>query len=246
MNAVVTKYHAVRNRLLDKLESMGPGAQLPSERDLSREFGVSRMTIRRATEELVATGVVQRKKGAGVFAAGPKVHTPLASTTFSENMRARGLRPGTLVLSFDHRPAGPRIGRRLEISPNAQVVVAVRLRLADDEPMSIEEIYLPAALVPGIAREDLEDSCYDYLRLQHGVEFAGGVQTIEPTVTDQEESRELGVPLHSPALLVERTTRDGNGRVVEFDRSVFRGDRYLIRNELAVPQHPPYLTGASR
>ena len=70
MNAVVTKYHAVRNRLLDKLESMGPGAQLPSERDLSREFGVSRMTIRRATEELVATGVVQRKKGAGVFAAG--------------------------------------------------------------------------------------------------------------------------------------------------------------------------------
>lgn len=241
----VTKYHEVRDRLLDRLESMPAGAQLPAERDLARELGVSRMTLRRATDELVASGVVRRRQGAGVFAIGPKVRTPLAATTFTEDMRARGLRPGARVLSFDTRQAGPRIGRKLEVSPFAEIVEIVRLRLADDEPMSIEELYVPADIVPGITPEDLADSsCYDYLRLRQGVEFAGGVLTIEPTVTDQEESQALGVPIHSPALLVERITRGSTGRVVEFDRSVFRGDKYMIRNELAVPVGSGSLAGA--
>lgn len=238
LNAAVTKYHDIRDQLLDRLDFMAAGEQLPPERDLARELGVSRMTLRRATDELAASGLVRRRPGAGVFAIGPKLDTALAATSFTDDMRARGLRPGSRVLSFETRPAGARVGRRLEISPTADVVHVARLRLADDEPMSIEELYTPSAIVPELEAADLENaSYYDLLRIRYGVEIARGVQTIEPTVTDEEESRELGVPLHSPALLFERTSWSAEGKVVEFVRSVYRGDRYQIRTELAVPAH---------
>nr|WP_276509674.1 GntR family transcriptional regulator [Nocardioides marinisabuli] len=237
MNDPVTKYHAIRDQLLDRLDTMAPGEQLPPERVLVRELGVSRMTLRRATDELVASGVVRRRPGAGVFAVGPKLDTALSATSFTEDMRARGLRPGSAILSFERRAAGARIGRRLEVSPAADVVHVTRLRLADDEPMSIEALYIPEGTVPGLSPEDLENaSYYDMLRTRYDVTIARGVQTIEPTVTDEEESDKLGVPLHSPALLFERTSWTAEGAVVEFVRSIYRGDRYQIRTELSVPQ----------
>jgi GntR family transcriptional regulator len=182
-----------------------------------------------------------------VFAIGPKLDTALAATSFTDDMRARGLRPGSRVLSFETRPAGARVGRRLAISPTVDVVHVARLRLADDEPMSIEELYTPSAIVPELEAADLENaSFYDLLLIRYGVEIARGVQTIEPTVTDEEESRELGVPLHSPALLFERTSWSAEGQVVEFVRSVYRGDRYQIRTELAVPKRSSSRAGGRR
>lgn len=234
----MTKYHAVRDQLLDRLDDMAPGEQLPAERELAASLGVSRMTLRRAIDELVTAGLVRRRPGAGVFAVGPKINPALAVTSFTEDMRARGFTPSSRTLAFDVRPAGARIGRRLAISPRDAVLRISRLRLADDEPMSIEELHAPQALVPDLAAADLErGSFYQLLAQRYGVVLAGGTQTIEPTVTDEDEARELGVPVHSPALLFERTSRDTDGRTVEFVRSIYRGDRYQIRTELTAP-HP--------
>ncbi len=232
----VTKYPEVREELLDRIDGLPAGEQLPSERVLAAELGVSRMTLRRAVDDLIVAGLVRRRAGAGVFTLGPKLDTSLAATSFTEDMVSRGLRPGARILGFERRPAGARVARRLEVSPSTEVVHISRLRLADDEPMSIEELYTPEALVPGLAAEDLENaSYYALLRTRYGVIVTGGVQTIEPTVTDEEESRELEVPQHTPALLFERTTRGLDGAVVEFVRSVYRGDRYQIRTELSLP-----------
>lgn len=109
--------------------------------------------------------------------------------------------------------------------------------------MAIEQLYVPEDLVPGLTVTDLEDaSFYDLLRSRYGVTIARGVQTIEPTVLDEEEATSLDVPVHSPALQFERTSwsaASGEGtpgdRVVEFVRSVYRGDRYQIRTELSAP-----------
>ena len=233
----MTKYHAVRDELLDRLDSMAAGEPMPAERDLALALGVSRMTLRRATDELVASGLLRRRPGSGVFAVGPKLDTALSATSFTEDMRGRGLRPSSTVLDFDRRAAGARIGRRLDVSPDAIVVHVTRLRLADDEPMSIEVLYVPETVTPDLAAADLQDSSfYDVLRTRYDVTIVRGVQTIEPTVTDEEESRELDVPLHSPALLFERTSWNAGGEVVEFVRSIYRGDRYQIRTELSVPQ----------
>ena len=112
--------------------------------------------------------------------------------------------------------------------------MAKRLRLADRETMAIETLHVRAALVPGLSAADLErGSFYELLRERYGVAIAGGVQSIEPTVTNEEESSALGVPLHSPAFLFERFSRDESGAIVEFVHSIYRGDRYRLVTDLS-------------
>jgi GntR family transcriptional regulator len=113
------------------------------------------------------------------------------------------------------------------------LLYVARVRIVDDAPMAIEKIRLPLAIVPGIEPEDFETgSLYQLLRLRYEVIATDAIQTTEPTVTDQNEAVLLGVPVYAPALLFERTTRDGIGRVVEYTRSIYRGDRYRITTHL--------------
>ena len=129
------------------------------------------------------------------------------------------------------RDAG--LGQRLQVSPGDDVLYVMRLRIVDGSPMAIEEIRIPAALVPGIGVESFTSGAlYRRLRDTYGIDPTDAVQTTAPTVTDATEARLLDVPLYSPALLFERTTRDRTGRIIEFTRSVYRGDRYRITTHL--------------
>ena len=150
-----------------------------------------------------------------------------------DDMRRRGMIPGSRTLSMTKILAGARLGRSLNVSPSEEIVVVKRLRLADGESMAIETLHIPEALVPGLTPKSLTGSFYDLLRDRYGVQIVEGIQAIEPTVTNEEESEVLGVPLHSPAFLFERTSRDDAGRTVEFVQSVYRGDRYRIVTELS-------------
>jgi GntR family transcriptional regulator len=144
--------------------------------------------------------------------------------------------PGSRTLSMETELAGARLGRLLHVSPSEPILVVKRLRLADGESMAIETLHLPLQLVPGLEPKDLSGSFYELYRDRYGITIVSGTQAIEPTVTDEEESKALGVPLHSPAFLFERTSRDQDGRTVEFVQSVYRGDRYRIVTELSRPQ----------
>jgi GntR family transcriptional regulator len=160
-------------------------------------------------------------------------------------MRRRGMRPGSKTLSLEITHAGAYLGRCLHVSPSERIVIAKRLRLADDETMAIEMLHVPEALVPGLTRTDFDQtSFYDLLHDRYGIEIVGGVQTIEPTVTNDEESEILGVPLHSPAFQFERTTRSEDGTIVEFVRSIYRGDRYRLVTDLN--RRPPAAAPALR
>jgi GntR family transcriptional regulator len=148
-------------------------------------------------------------------------------------MSRRGMRPSSRVVSFEVQSAGAKLGQRLHLSPVEEVWVITRLRLADDETMAIEWLHAPRRFLPDLKREDLaQQSFYELLNERQGIVIARGTQTIEPTVTSQEEADLLGVPVHSPAFLFERTTEGQRGEVVEFVRSVYRGDRYRLVTEL--------------
>ena len=117
--------------------------------------------------------------------------------------------------------------------------MAKRLRLADRESMAIETLHVKASLVPGLSADELEGrSFYELLRERYGIVIAGGMQTIEPTVTNEDESGALGVPLHSPAFLFERVTRAESGEIVEYVRSIYRGDRYRLVTDLSAQPSP--------
>jgi GntR family transcriptional regulator len=228
-----SKQALVRDEILGMLDELQVGDALPSERRLAGELGVSRPTLRAVIDELVREGLLLRRHGSGTYVAEPKIALPLTMTSFSEDMTRRGMRPGSRVVSFELTTAGAKLGQRLQISPVAEVWVITRLRLADEETMAIEWLHAPRALLGDLRREELSDhSYYELLRERRGIVIASGVQTIEPTVTSPEEAELLGVPLHSPAFLFERTTQSDAGEVVEFVRSVYRGDRYRLVTEL--------------
>jgi GntR family transcriptional regulator len=240
----MTKQRQTRERVLDLIESLQVGDSIPSERLLATQLGVSRLTVRAALDELVREGHLMRRRGAGTFVAEPKVLKDMTITSFSDDMRGRGLTPGSRTLEHQVVPAGARLGRILHVSPAEPVIVAKRLRLADGEPMAIELLHVRESLFPGLSATDLEEeSFYGLLTHRYGIEIIGGEQTVEPTVTDEEESETLGVPLHSPALLFERVTRSPSGDVVEFTVSIYRGDRYRIVSELGLGGQPAQSLG---
>ncbi|HUH08242.1 MAG TPA: GntR family transcriptional regulator [Egibacteraceae bacterium] len=226
----------MREHVLDMIDGLAIGDALPPERKLAASLGVSRMTLRRSLDELVREGYLVRRQGSGTFVANPKISQPLTVSSFSEDMRRRGLTPSSVTLATQEVVAGARLGRRLEISPGDMILKIVRLRLADQQTMAIETLYVPRALVPDLSGADLaERSFYDLLAERYGIRVGSAFQTIEPTVTNAEESAALRVPLHSPAFLFERTTRSLDGQVLEFVRSVYRGDRYQITADLQPP-----------
>jgi GntR family transcriptional regulator len=229
----ITKQSQTRDRVVDLIETLGVGEAIPSERQLSADLGVSRLTVRAAIDQLVRDGHLIRRRGSGTFVREPKIAQELTMTSFSEDMRRRGLRPASKTLELSTTTAGAYLGRRLHVSPSEQILVAKRLRLADGETMAIETLHVRESLVPGLTPKDLEErSFYELLEERYGIEIVGGVQTIEPTVTNDEESTALGVPLHSPAFQFERTTRSETDEIVEFVRSIYRGDRYRLVTEL--------------
>jgi GntR family transcriptional regulator len=232
----MSKQEEARDRVLDLIESLAVGQAIPSERQLTSDLGVSRLTVRAALDELVRDGYLDRRHGSGTYVTEPKIAQPLSLTSFSEDMRRRGMVPGSRTLELTTTTAGARLAHRLGVSPEARLIRVKRLRLADARPMAMEVLHVPEVLVPGLNRADFENqSFYQLLQERYGITITAGTQTIEPTVTNEEESEVLGVPLHTPAFLFERTTVSESGRIVEFVRSIYRGDRYRLVADL-VPQ----------
>jgi GntR family transcriptional regulator len=235
----LTKQRETRERVLGLIEDLHTGDAIPSERQLGVDLGVSRLTVRAALDDLVREGYLIRRRGAGTFVNEPKVAKGLTISSFSDDMRERGMKPGSRTIDLSVVAAGARLGRILHVSPSEPVIAVKRLRLADGEPMASELLHVRQSLVPGLTGRDLEEnSFYDLLASRWQIEIVGGSQTVEPTVTNEEESAALGVPLHSPALLFERVTRAGSGDIVEFTSSTYRGDRYRLVSELGAGGRP--------
>src|SRR5688572_7696175 len=125
-----TKQSQVRDELLGMVEELAVGDAIPSERRLASHLGVSRPTLRAVVDDLVREGLLRRRHGSGTYVAEPKIALPLTMTSFTEDMRRRGMRPGSRVRSFETVPAGARVGQRLHVSPAARVLALARLPLA--------------------------------------------------------------------------------------------------------------------
>jgi GntR family transcriptional regulator len=226
-----------REQLQEILEgiiaSLEPGALLPSERLLMERYSVARGTVVQAIEALAARGLVYRVQGSGTFVAEPKFRQPLTLTSFTEDMRARGMTPGSVVRNQAIVPAGEVVARHLALVPGTPVVHLERVRTADGEPMALERTHLPAQRLPGLEDADLTDtSLYELLERKWGVRVAEADQWASVVRVGEEEAALLHVSAEQPALLFQRVTRDPAGTPVEYVRSLYRGDRYEVHTRL--------------
>ncbi|MFZ5827264.1 MAG: GntR family transcriptional regulator [Bacillota bacterium] len=233
---VVPLYRRLMDHLLEEIDAgrLQPGQQILSERELADQFDMSRMTVRHALNELVNQGVLFRHQGKGTFVGRPKIRQKLRGlSSFTEDMLNRGLRPGGRVLSVEVVPASYRVRQALGLAEHSHVVRVERLRLADGEPMALENTHLPYPRFAGLIGEKLEDlSLYKVLQDRFNVSFGTALQAIEPAQADTNLARTLWIEEGSLLLLLERTTFAQQGDPVEFATSYYRADRYRFEVEL--------------
>lgn len=234
-DAPIPLYYRIKSRLQEAIENgqLAPGDRVPSERELTEQYGVSRMTARQAVTELKAQGYIVRVQGKGTFVAAPKLDQPLVGlTSFSEDMRRRGLEPGAQVLRAEEVPSGSRVSQVLGRSEGTLVFRLERLRLADGQPMALEISCIPSDLCPGLLTKPLDRSLYDMLRDHYGVKLVKATQRLEAVAANRHEAHLLRVREGTPLLMLERVSRDAENVPVEYVRSLYRGDRYRFLTEL--------------
>lgn len=224
-------YVRLRRTLQRLIESGGiePGRALPSERDLASILSLSRVTVRKALAGLVGDGLLTQRHGAGTFVADRIVKSFSKLTGFTDDLRARGLKPRVEFLERGVGEVSPEEALALHLSPGARVIRLRRLRFAGDKPLALEDTAVPQELIAN--PEQVKLSLYDTLE-SLGCRPTRALQRLRAVALDDEQARLLHLPDGSPALSIERRAFLPDGRVVEFTRSLYRGDAYDFVAEL--------------
>jgi GntR family transcriptional regulator len=224
-------YEQIKDYILLNIQSgmFQPDTRIPSERELSEQFSVSRMTVTKALAELTHAGILYARVGKGTFVSAERIDQQLeALTSFSEDMSRRGQRASSRVLLAREGQATEDVARYLGGLPGLPIIILQRVRLADDEPIALETCTLNAALCPRILqRHDFaHESLYGVLRAEYGILMRHAEQTLEARAATEPEARALEISPGSPILSILRVTYSDEERPVELVRSAYRGDRY--------------------
>lgn len=224
-------YEQIKDYILLNIQSgmFQPDTRIPSERELSEQFSVSRMTVTKALADLTHAGVLYARVGKGTFVSPGRIDQQLeALTSFTEDMSRRGQQASSRVLMAREGQATEEVARYLGGPPGLPVVILQRVRLADEEPIALETCTLNAALCPRILeRHDFaRESLYGVLRGEYGIPMRYAEQTLEARAATESEARALEINPGSPILSILRVTYADEARPVELVRSAYRGDRY--------------------
>lgn len=236
-------YARVENALAAEIAAGGlpPGSQLPPEDGLIARFGVSRTTVRKAIEHLVACGLVEIRRGRGTFVAEPKLTQPLTGLSgFVEDMAALGRHATARLLDKRPVPASEAVARQLGVAQGTQVYRIERVRLADGVAMSFDETYLPLEIGEQVASNDLEaEPIFDLLELRYALPLIEAQYQLEAVTADAHVAQALGVPPGSPIFLIERTSYTEGQRPVDYEKLYYRGDLIRFSTRLArAPRRP--------
>ena len=240
-DVAVPRYYQIAAAMRARIErgDFRPNDAIPSERTLSGEFGVSRMTVRHAVQTLLEEGAVYRDPRRGTFVAEPRLEFPVGS--FTEAILRSGRRPDAIVLRADETVPSDLVRRALRLTAGGRVVYVQRLRSADGEPIAIENSYLVADYCQGILDHDLTSSIWAVLREHFAIDVVRADAKIEAIALADNDAALLGCPPGRPAILLYRTVFDRLARPVEFARDIYRGDRaefHIQEQDTSVIERP--------
>lgn len=226
-------YYQLKQIIIEKIENrlLEENDKLPTEKELCDQYNISRATVRQALTELESEEYIYKIQGKGSFVSPKKLSQNLLSFySFTDEMKKLGKVPSSKVMNFKVLDLAENIAKKLRLDHQDKVYEFTRLRLADNEPMILETTYIPYNLFPGIFKEDLEKiPLYDILKNQYNVVFSKAEEIFSPTLLSTEEAKLLKSIEGGPVLLIERITYDNMERVIEYTKSVARGDKFKYR-----------------
>lgn len=212
-----------------------PGSQLPPEDELAQRFSVSRTTVRKAVESLVADGLIEIQRGRGTFVSEPKVRQELTELSgFVEDMAALGRVPTARLLDKRLVTADKIVAKRLNVLPGEQVYRIKRVRLADGVPMSFDETYLPLEIGQKIVTNDLEaEPIFALLEEKYGIPLVEAEYQLEAVIANGEVATALGISVGNAIFLIERTSFAEGYGPVDYEKLYYRGDliKFVTRLE---------------
>jgi GntR family transcriptional regulator len=227
-------YRQVQNAIRDAIamRALKPEDALPPERDLAESFAVSRITVRKAISGLVSEGVLDTHHGSGSFVRSKVIKNFAQLTSFTEEMASRGMTASSRWISRSEGKVRPEEALTLRASPGTAVYRFNRLRLADNEPMSIEKTTILASCLPSI--DAVEHSLYAALHKTGNQPTRA--QRLSALILNQEQADLLGARAGDAGLLVERVGFNRKGVAIEFSQSWYRGDTYDFVAELSLSE----------
>ncbi len=231
-NDFTPKYYQLANILREQIEQgkLSPHETIPSERNLEQIYSVSRTTIRQAIDLLVRQGYLYREHGRGTFVSPQKLQKGISElTSFSEDMRRRGLEPGQKILDIAVMPAPAEVSKHLDLGEQVYDVLRIeRLRLGDGVPMGLQTSFIVLPEGQTVTRDEIEQTGSIYRLLQEKFHLipTEADETLEVTLATPREAALLQISEGSPLLLSERTTYSQYRLPIEFVKILYRGDRY--------------------
>ncbi len=210
-----------------------PRERLPTEFELVARYQLSRTTVRQAISELQKEGRVTVQRGKGTFVCDGKIEPELSALTgFVEDMLALGLEPSAQVLSIEELRPDKQVAGQLGLGQDDRVIKIVRIRLANQEPVSYDVSFLPYEVGAKVAQEDLVlYPIFTLLEDKYGIPLGEAAYRIEVSLATRKIAEALGIKKGAPMLYIERTTFSAGGAAVDFEELYYRGDkiRYLMR-----------------
>lgn len=225
----------IKEELIERIKSQDykVGDQFPTEHDICKEFNVSRTTVRIALSQLVQEGYLIRQRGKGSFVAEPKANQILSHTNehFDQQLKAQGKEGKIIAKTIEVIAAKGSKQERFGLNEADPIQKIKRIRMVNNDITQYEIAYIPWQIAPGIKKEQVEHSLYQTLTNDYHIDIHKTTEILEITLADKDISHYLACDVGQPCFFIETIAEDKDGRVIEFSRSYFRGDKTSFKVE---------------
>ena len=241
-----SRYQQIANDIQEQIKTgeLQDGDRLQSEREMSADLGVNRLTVRRAFNLLVERGLVNRRHGGGTYVTTPRVERRAGELVpFTLAIREMGMEPGARLIRFEQETADLSIANVLNIPEATPIYHIFRVRTINGDPAMLEQFFVSAALFPYFEAHDHETrSGYEIMETEYGISAVQAEQSLEPVVATTYEAELLGIAPGAPLMLERRLSLDAKGQPVEYGKDLYRGDTFKFvtsRAKLALSYSQP-------
>ncbi|MFZ9043265.1 MAG: GntR family transcriptional regulator [Candidatus Nanopelagicaceae bacterium] len=222
-----------KEQLFNLLSQLPQGARLPGERTLSEEFGVCRVTLRRALEDFISDGRLERRARSGTYIKRPMISSEMRLKSFTEEIKARGQQPSSSLISFKKTKASLNVSKLLRINQGEEIFLVTRLRLADHMPVALETLRIACNSIPNLTPEDFKGSIYDVLFEKSGIRIMSARAGITAHNPSERDRNLLKTSLETPCLLIKMLDFNQFGKPVMTAECLYRSDLFELQIEVS-------------